>query len=182
MSWQCPTKGKTTDDAKKNLVRGRVYTLDAEEVDNSNNLIQGLGEINAKPINTVFDSGASHSFISMDCTKRVYFPISKIPYEVLVSTPSKNKINTTCVCSTIFLNYQDKTFCLDLYCLPMKGLDMILGMDWLDAHKVKIDCAARTVHILDRNLEVYCTHHPTFDLQNLSVFDDGPRFNIFVHS
>jgi hypothetical protein len=28
------------------------------------------------------------------------------------------------------------------------------------------------------NLEVYCTHHPNFDLQNLSVFDDGPRFMI----
>jgi hypothetical protein len=40
-------------------------------------------------------------------------------------------------------------------------------MDWLNEHKVKIDCATRTMHILDQDLEVYCTHHPNFDLQNL---------------
>jgi hypothetical protein len=60
----------------------------------------------------------------------------------------------------------------------MKGLDVILGMDWLNTHKVKIDCAARIVQIPNRNLEVYCTHHPNSDLQNLYVFDDGPRFII----
>jgi hypothetical protein len=71
-------------------VRGRVYTLDAEAVDNSKNLIQGTGQINAKPVNILFDSGATHSFIYVDCAKGVYFPISRIPYEVLVSTPSEN--------------------------------------------------------------------------------------------
>jgi hypothetical protein len=106
--------------------------------------------------------------------KRVYIPIPKLPYEVLVSTHAEKKICTTAMCSPVFLDYQNKTFCLYLYCLLMKGLDVILGI----AYRVKIDCATRTIHIPDRDIELYCTHHPTFDLHNLSVFDDGPRFMI----
>ena len=58
----------------------------------------------------------------------------------------------------------------------MKGLDVIIGIDWLKSYKVKIDCATKTVHIPDWGLEIYCTHHPTFDLHNLSMYDDGPRY------
>ena len=102
--------------------------------------------------------------------------MSKQPYEVLVSTPSEKKICTTTMCSPVFLDFQGKTFYLDLYCLPLKGLDVILGMECLKAHKVKIDCATKTVHISDRGLEIYCMHYPTFDLHNLSIYDDGPRY------
>jgi hypothetical protein len=153
-----------------------VYTLNAEEVDYSKNLIQGMGLIKAKSVNILFDSGVTHSFISVDCAKQVYFPMSKLPYEVLVSTPSKKKICTTTMCSPVFQDFQGKTFCLDLYCLPMKQLDVILGMDWLKAHKVKIHCATKTVHIPDRGLEIYYMHHPTSDLHNLTMYDDSPRY------
>ena len=114
---------------QENPVRGRVYTLNAEEVDHSKDFIQGMGKIKSHSVHILFDSGATHSFISLDCAKRIYFPMSKLPYKVLVSTSSKENICTTTMCSPAFLDFQDKTFCIDLYCLPMKGLDVILGMD-----------------------------------------------------
>jgi hypothetical protein len=159
-----------------------VYTLDAEEAEKSKDLVQGTGQINGKHVNILFDSGATHSFISSACVKRVYFPVTKLSYEVLVTTPSEEKLSTTSMCSPVFLKYQGKTFCLSLYCLPMKGLDVILGMDWLRAHKVTIDCANKTVHVPDRDYEVYYTHRPTFDLDNLAEFDDGPSFIILCIS
>jgi hypothetical protein len=58
----------------------------------------------------------------------------------------------------------------------MKGLDVILGMDWLKAHKVRIDCAAKTLHIPHRGLEIYRTHHPTSDFPNLPKYDIGPKY------
>jgi hypothetical protein len=127
LSWQCLDKDEkpAEEDKKKNQVRGRVYTLSAEEVDHSKDLIQGMGLIKSKPVNILFDSGATHSFNSVECAKRVYFPVSKLPYEVLVSTPSEAKICTTTMCSPVFLDFQGKTFCLDLYYLPTKGLDVI---------------------------------------------------------
>ena len=71
-----------------------MYTWNAENVDNSKDLIQGMGQIKSKYVNILFDSGETHSFISIDCAKRVYFPMSKLPYEVVVCTPSEEKICT----------------------------------------------------------------------------------------
>ena len=99
-----------------------------------------------------------------------------------MSAPSEKKICTTTMCSTVFLDFQGKTFYLDLYCLPLKGLDVILGMECLKAHKVKIDCATKTVHISDRGLEIYCMHYPTFDLHNFSMYDDGSRYLVICVS
>ena len=155
-----------------------MYTLNDEEVDHSKDLIHGMGLIKAKPVNILFNSGATHSFISVDCAKRIYFPMSKLPYKVLVSTRSE----TTTMCSLVFLDFQGKTFCIDLYYLLMKGLDVILGMDWLKAHKVRIDCATKTVHIPDKGLEIYCTHHPTSDFSNLPMYDIGPKYLIVCMS
>jgi hypothetical protein len=64
----------------------------------------------------------------------------------------------------------------------MKGLDVILGMDWLKAHKVKIDCAAKIMYIPDRGLEIYCTHHSTSDFPNLPKYDIGPKYLIVCMS
>ena len=82
----------------------------------------------------------------------------------------------------VFLDFQGKTFSIDLYCLPMKGLDVILGMNWLKAHKVRIDCATKTVHIPDRGLEIYYTHHRTSDFHNLPMNDNGPKYLIVCMS
>ena len=76
-------------------MRGRAYTLNAKEVDHSRDLIQGMGQINSHSVRILFDFGATHSFISLDCAKRIYFPMSKLPYKVLVSTPSEENICTT---------------------------------------------------------------------------------------
>jgi hypothetical protein len=60
----------------------------------------------------------------------------------------------------------------------MRGLEIILGMDWLHSHKVTIDCANKTIQVPERGYEVYYSHHPTFDEDNLAEYDDGPRFII----
>ena len=94
-------------------------------------------------------------------------PIRGLSYGLRVSTPSEGKLSTHSMCSPVYLNYQDKVFCLELYCLPMKGLEIILGMDWLHAHKVLIDCTNKTIHVPERGYEVYYSHHPTFDEDSL---------------
>ena len=47
---------------------------------------------------------------------------------------------------------------------------------------VRIDCATKTVHIPDRGLEIYCTHHLTSDLPNLPKYDIGPKYLIVCMS
>jgi hypothetical protein len=182
MAWQCPEKDKHRDRQARAPVRGRVYTLDAKEADKSDNLVQGTDLIQNQQVHILFYSGATHSFISLESAQRMQLPIRGLNYELRVSTPSEGKLNTHSMCSPVYLNYQDKVFCLELYCLPMKGLEIILGMDWLHSHKVIIDCAKKTIHVPEREYEVYYSHHPTFDEDNLTEFDDGPRFIIVSRS
>ena len=47
LSWKCSNKDlkQAEEDKKKNQMRGQVYMLNAEEVDHSKDLIQGMGLI-----------------------------------------------------------------------------------------------------------------------------------------
>ena len=64
--------------------------MDVEDVEKSEELIQDACEVNDKVLSVLYDSGASHSFISYSCVSALHLPISEIPYELLVSTPTKN--------------------------------------------------------------------------------------------
>ena len=88
-------------------MRGRVYTLDAKEADKSEHLVQGMGLIHNQPVHIFFDSGATHSFISLECAQRMQLPIRGLNYELMVSTPSEGKHSTYSMCSHVYLNYQD---------------------------------------------------------------------------
>ncbi|XP_012575315.1 uncharacterized protein [Cicer arietinum] len=53
--------------ATRHTARGRVYCVGAEAGNPSSNLIQRDCEIVGNTLTTLFDSGATHSFIVMDC-------------------------------------------------------------------------------------------------------------------
>ena len=46
--------------------------------------------------------------------------------------------------------------CVDLNVLPLGSYDVLIGMDWLEAHKVKLDCYNKTFECRDEegNLRV----------------------------
>ena len=39
--------------------------------------------------------------------------------------------------------------CADLNVLPLGSYDFLIGMDWLEAHRVKLDCYNKTFEYLD---------------------------------
>ena len=38
---------------------------------------------------------------------------------------------------------------LDLNVLPLGSYDVLIGMDWLEAHRVKLDCYNKTFECMD---------------------------------
>lgn len=65
--------------------------------------------------------------------------------ELIVSTPVSGQVSTNSICVGCRLELVGHTFKVDLVCLPLKWLDLILGMDWLMTNGVLIDCGKQKV-------------------------------------
>ena len=65
---------------------GRVFALNSAEASSSPELIQGKGFIHQSPVVVLFDSGATNSFVSLSCVRKLNLPVSPMKTDLLVST------------------------------------------------------------------------------------------------
>ena len=77
----------------------------------------------------LFDLGAMHSFISIDCVKKLNLPLSSLPFNLLVSNPTGEKVSTSQACLNCLILVEGKLFVINLVCLPLIGIDIIIGID-----------------------------------------------------
>ena len=64
---------------------------------------------------------------------------------MVVDSPAKGSVTTSFVCAKCPLSIFDRYFVIDLVCLPLRGLDVILGMNWLEHNCVHINCYDKSV-------------------------------------
>jgi len=127
----------------------RVFALTTIEATQSGNLILEPCVLFGKVVLVLFDSGATHSFISYACVSKLSLEKRDLDYELLVSTPSSGQVATSLVCVGCLMEMAGRRFKVNLICLPMEGLDVILGMDWLSGNHVVIDYGRRSVIFLE---------------------------------
>ncbi|XP_028759961.1 uncharacterized protein LOC114718710 [Neltuma alba] len=127
---------------------GRAYAMTNEEASASPNLIRGNILLEGYVISTLFDSGATHSFISVDCAQKLSLPMVELPYDLRVSTPAGVTVVIGRACLELALQFENRDSTIDLFCLPLKGIDVIIGMNWLMANGAVLDCKRRLVTIL----------------------------------
>ena len=125
--------------------QGRVYHIGAEEAQEPSELIQGECEIYGKLFPVLYDSGATHSFISWKCVDSLQLPVTYLPFNLVVTIPSAEPITLNEACLQCPLTILGMEFKVDLICIPLKLLGVILGMDWLTSHFVLLDCARKSV-------------------------------------
>jgi hypothetical protein len=94
----------------------------------------------------LFDSGASHDFISSTCAERARLTLvaSWVPY--VISTP-EGQVGTDHISQKVPLEVSGRVISTNLIVLSGHGIDIILGMKWMKLHKVVLDIAARLVHL-----------------------------------
>jgi len=93
-----------------------------------------------KLLDVLYDSGATHSFISHACVERLGLCTTELPYDIVVSTPTNEPVTTSQVCLKCPITVEGRSFMADLICLPLAHLDVILGMDWLSTNHIFLDC------------------------------------------
>jgi hypothetical protein len=72
--------------AKQNYARGRVNHVVVEEAQEGANVVIGIFLINDTSVVVLFDSGASHSFISAAYVGRHNLPLALLRYQMIVSS------------------------------------------------------------------------------------------------
>ncbi|XP_020203736.1 uncharacterized protein LOC109789238 [Cajanus cajan] len=125
---------------KRPKTTGRVFALSGAEAAQSDNLIQGICFIAENPFVVLFDSGATHSFISFVYVQKLKLTVSCLSYDLVVETPTDGPITTSSICLKCPIVISEMQFLVDLICLPLNQLKIILGMDWLSSNHVLLIC------------------------------------------
>jgi hypothetical protein len=102
--------------------------------------------LNECPIIILFDSGASHGFMSSTCAKKAKLSLvtSGAPY--FISTPG-GWVDAGRIVQKVPLQLSRRIFSTNLIILSGQGIDVILRMNWMKMHKAVLDIADRLVHL-----------------------------------
>jgi hypothetical protein len=117
-----------------------------EEIPTGEEMLACMFFLNERPIVILFDSGASHDFMSSACAKRAKLALvaSGAPY--VISTPG-GRVDANRIAQKVSLELPGRVFNTNLIVLSGQGIDVILGMSWMKLYKAILDIAARLVHL-----------------------------------
>jgi hypothetical protein len=109
-------------------------------------VVIGTFFINDTSAVVLFDSGASHSFISVVFVEKHNLPIALLRCQMIVSS-SGGDLPTRQLCPKVNLKIRGVDFVANLIVLELKGIDVILGMDWFSKRKVLIHCTKKSIKL-----------------------------------
>ena len=93
----------------------------------------------------LFDSGASHSFISASVVIELGLEVKTLEEPSYVSSPLGIRARIGMICRGCELENSGTLLTVDLRIMDMSEFDVILGMDWMTTYRVFIDCKRRRV-------------------------------------
>jgi hypothetical protein len=131
---------------RHNYVRGRINHVAIEDAQQAPNVVLGMFLVNSNTTIILFDSEASHSFISAEYVAKYNLLVSLLKCHMVVSSPSGD-MPVRKVCHRVNIKIRGVDFTTNLIVLDSKGIDVIHGMDWLSKHKVLIDCARKSIKL-----------------------------------
>jgi hypothetical protein len=128
--------------AKHNYAHGRVNHVVVEEAQEAPDVVISMFLVNDTSAVVLFDSRASHSFISAAYVEKHNLPLALLRCQIIVSSP-RGDMPARKLCLNVNIKIRGVDFVANLIVLESKSIDVILGMDWLSKHKVLIDCAKK---------------------------------------
>jgi hypothetical protein len=122
-----------------------VVVEDAQEAPD---VIIGMIMVNDNNAIVLFISGASHSFVAANFMQKHNLPLSMLKNRMIISSPGGDMhARHVCPKVNILIRGGGVEFIANLIVLESKGIDVILGMEWLSKHKGMINCANKAVRL-----------------------------------
>jgi hypothetical protein len=132
--------------ARQNFVCGRVNHVTVDEAQEAPDVVLDMFSVSSTTTIALFDSGASHSFISAAYVERHNIPVAMLKCRKIVSSPGGD-MPARHVCLKVKIILTEVEFNANLIVIDSKGIDVILGMDWMSKQKALIDCAKKAVKL-----------------------------------
>jgi hypothetical protein len=119
--------------------------------------MNGIFSVLNFPAVILFDSGASHSFISAKFSAKCQLPFHHTNGDITISTPG-GRVATYQINKHVPIRLGSFIFKTTLLIMGLESVDIILGTDWLSRHRAVIDVAARAIEIhspMDGEIPLY---------------------------
>jgi hypothetical protein len=119
-----------------------------EEAQEALDVVIGMFFINDTSAVVLFDSRASHSFVSATYVEKHNLPMALLRCQMIVSSLGGDMpARQLCLKVNLKIRGGGVDFIVNLIVLESKGIDVILGMDWLSKRKALIDYTKKSVKL-----------------------------------
>jgi hypothetical protein len=106
----------------------------SDEAQQAQDIVLGMFLASSHPATVLFDSEASHSFLSLSFVVKHNLLIATMKHTVLVSSPG-GEMRTKHICQAVSITIRGGVdFPMNLIVLDSKGINIILGMDSLSKY------------------------------------------------
>jgi hypothetical protein len=126
--------------------QGKLNFTTMSDIPEGASVLTGTFFINDTPVKILFDSGATHSFISEKLLGKMGFKGSHTNSAYKIITPG-GQITSNILIRGVCFGLGSKILPTNLIAISLAGMDVILGMDWMTQHKVVLDISYRVVEI-----------------------------------
>jgi hypothetical protein len=124
--------------------------MTSEEAQQAQDVVLSMFLVSSHLATILFDSGASHSFITSSFVAKHNLLITNMKHTMLVSSPG-GEMRTKFICPAVSISIKGVDFPSSLVLLDSKGTDIILGMDWLSKYDGVIQCAKKAVRLTKKD-------------------------------
>jgi hypothetical protein len=121
--------------------------LEAEAVQKTPNMIVGMFPVDSHIAEVLFDTGATHSFITSSWVEAYNLPITTMSTPIQIDSAG-GRIRVDSICLNVSVEIRGIAFPANLIVTGTQGIDVILGMNWLDKYQAIISCDKRIIKLV----------------------------------
>jgi hypothetical protein len=125
---------------------GRLNHLEAEAVQENPGMTVGMFPVDSHITEVLFDTGATHSFITASWVEAHNLPITTMSTPIQIDSAGC-RIRADSMCLNVSVEIRGIVFPANLIVMGTQGIDVILRMNWLDKYQAVISCDKRTIKL-----------------------------------
>jgi hypothetical protein len=126
--------------------QGRVNFTTVSELPEGAPVMTGTFTVHHHPAIILFDSGATHSFISTRFGTKIGLDFYSTNGTYMITTPG-GRIASNQICRGVPIQLGSTLIRTALISLNLEGMDILLGMDWMSRHRVSLDIFSCVIEI-----------------------------------